>query len=309
MNKVSKMQTTTTTVTHAVYAQPTQPVMKRRRLVTAWLQDVSGSMAGNREREAVSGLSLLHDDVLQDDDYLAVITFDHRVHVLHEPMRVSRVNKDKDAVNILKSGGGSTAIYDALKTCIQGLKEKLKDPKFGQCGKDAVFQLILLTDGGDNNCSTSLAEVAALVARPGIPNFHLVVVGISMGASTASTLRPVLCAPGHARFIDVADISNLGSTMRSVVTDVKARLVVQVETTTTRIAVVDNGGRGGGVCGNVGMLANGLGTLSLGGRGGRRGAAGRGAAGRGAGRGGNRICSYWQKGGCTFGENCNFKHA
>ncbi|GMI48775.1 hypothetical protein TrCOL_g3994 [Triparma columacea] len=291
------------------------PHTKRLRLVSAWLQDVSGSMSGQPEREAIGGLRLLHDDVLEKEDCLAVITFGTSVNVLHEPMRVSKVDRVQDERNIRRSAGGMTAIYDALMTCILGLKEKLGNPKFHQVNKDALYQLILVTDGADNSSKAGLDEVAALVARPGIPNFHLVVVGIGMDRGTAATLRSRLCAPEHAQYMEAPDIGRLGSTLRRVVQDVKARLVVEVQT----VRVVVNGGGCGGAGGDaMVMLTQNMGEMGLAAPAGSRRlplkSLGNGGGGGwkkegGGGRGRKTLtCTFWEKGKCTKGAACRFKH-
>lgn len=303
---------TATSVQRILVQKPAKFKTKRLKLVAAWLQDVSGSMWGDRCRRALDGLSLFHSDVLHDDDYLGVLTFDSSVNILHAPMKVGKIDKDADRRKIAKAGGGCTAIYDSIKVCVDNLKDKFSDVKYAHINKDALFQLVLVTDGGDNSSRTSLSDAAALVARPGIPNFHLVVVGIGMGSSTAATLRDTLCAPHHAQYIDVTDVGQLGSTMRRVVKDVQSRLIIKVQVQTMSVSATVGGGGGDAALSHSLsrlMIGNGRGVV-----GGGRGSGNGGGRGKGAGRGGGvarkpPTCVYWKKGDCKNGMNCTFSHS
>jgi hypothetical protein len=232
-------------------------------------------MKGSGEREAARGLALLHDEVLEPEDWLSVVCFDSKVEVLHEPMQKKRLNMDIDQRNVLKAGGGMTAIYDALNSCITGLRAKLQDKSFRQINRNAFYQLVLVTDGVDNMSSTTLTEAAALVANPGIPNFHLVVVGIGMPRGTSDTLSRILCAATHAQYMEVDDIARLGETMQRIVTDVRARLVVEIEVQTLRVV--------GGSAADVRRLTAGMASNQI-----TAGNAGRGS-GRKRGEGGMRA--------------------
>jgi len=139
-------------------------------------------------------------------------------------------------------------MYDAVGASIQGLQAMTKDRQYAAVTQDAVYQLLLLTDGGDNYSSDfTLAALTDLVAHPGLPNFHLVVVAVSMSDRDKQKLRG-LCAPDHATFLDVKNFSELQHTLHEVGEVVQQRLVVTT-TTVTKTVVQSHGQRGGGVRG------------------------------------------------------------
>ena len=118
-------------------------------------------------------------------------------------------------------------MYDAIGASIVGLQQMTKDVRINRVTPDAVYELLLLTDGGDNYSSQyTLQEVADVVAHPGLPNFHLILVAVEMSVRDKENLQTVLCAPNHATFIDVRNLSDLQQTLRGVAASEQQRLVV-----------------------------------------------------------------------------------
>mmetsp|Transcript_27357 Transcript_27357/g.46241 ORF Transcript_27357/g.46241 Transcript_27357/m.46241 type:complete len:337 (-) Transcript_27357:148-1158(-) len=231
--------TTTAEISRAPRSQP-----QRKKLVFGWVQDVSGSMTGDRIQASLRGFDHMFEEVYQPTDYLGVVTFSDEMKTLHLPMSVHKIDPSRDKASILNSVDGSTRMYDALGASIQGLQAMARDKQYAAVTHDAVYQLLLITDGGDN-CSSefTLATLTELVAHPGLPNFNLVVVAVSMTARDKQKLRG-LCAPEHATLLDVKDISELQHTLRRVGEEVQQRLVVT--TTVTQTVVQSQGHRGGG---------------------------------------------------------------
>mmetsp|Transcript_6103 Transcript_6103/g.11671 ORF Transcript_6103/g.11671 Transcript_6103/m.11671 type:complete len:338 (-) Transcript_6103:41-1054(-) len=236
--------TRTVTTTAAIGRAPRPKQPQRKKLVFGWIQDVSGSMHGDRIEASLRGFDHMFEKVCQPTDYLGVVTYNGDLNTLHLPMPVQNIDPSRDKASILNSVDGSTRMYDALGASIQGLQAMARDKQYAAVTHDAVYQLLLITDGGDN-CSSefTLATLTELVAHPGLPNFNLVVVAVSMTARDKQKLRG-LCAPEHATLLDVKDISELQHTLRRVGEEVQQRLVVT--TTVTQTVVQSQGHRGGG---------------------------------------------------------------
>lgn len=187
-----------------------------RRLALQVDIDASYSMQGSRMETAVHGLSSLL-DVLRPTDLCGVSTFSTEVQNLHRVMQRSKVDAGKDAVNVRANTarGGATAFYDAVIKGIEGLKQAkdyLRSRQDRQCMPE--FEHVVITDGGDNSSRASLAEVAALVAKPGLRDYQFVVIGVGIDDATASTLMQ-LCRPVHAHFHREPDADALSRRLAS----------------------------------------------------------------------------------------------
>ena len=183
-----------------------------RPLVFNATVDASSSMEGSRTRAAVEGLGRIFDDMAADDMY-GLATFGSSVRRIHHPMVKSRVDWSKDAKHIVANGGGCTALWDGIVAGIQELRDYTDYAKATKRGKKVAYQLVL-TDGEDNSSSATLEQAAEMVAKPGLPDFHFVVIGIGVEASTRRTLEG-LCKPRHAQYIHVNDVAELTAAMRA----------------------------------------------------------------------------------------------
>jgi hypothetical protein len=97
---------------------------------------------------------------------------------------------------------------------------------------------LLFTDGSDNMSSTSFEDICALVAKLGLPNYHLVVIGAGMSRSDQAVMQR-LCTPRHCTFIpSSADLSQLSKLLKNYQTQVLYRMQLTVRhkniQTTTR---------------------------------------------------------------------------
>jgi len=203
--------------------------------VSLRVQDVSGSMHGPRINASLEGLELMFREVFQPTDLLSVVTYNGSICNLHMPMQVAKVDQERDKQGILdamKKDGGYDKAYDALGGVIRSLQSMVRDPKYRAVCNDAVYQVLLVSDGGDNaSTEFTLQTLSALVAAPGIPNFHLVVVAVQMSAHDAAKMQ-ALCAPMHCTFLQVGDLASLRRTLARVGQSVQQRLVVQTTVTT-----------------------------------------------------------------------------
>jgi hypothetical protein len=236
---------------------------QRKKLVFGWIQDVSTSMEGRQLDTSLKGFDFVFNEICEPSDFLSVVTFSDEVTVLHQPMPVHKISAEKDKQNIRKNLGGCTACYDAVASSILSLQDMTKLDSYKAITQDAVYELLLLTDGADNSSTKySLQQLTDLVARPGIPNFHIVVIAVSMAGSDKAKLKE-LCEPVHATFIDIKNISELQNTLRRVGESVQQRLVVTTTVTETRTiqGARSYGGRQQDV--SVATITNGLGSTRL----------------------------------------------
>ena len=195
-------------------------------------------MSGNRIEASLRGFDHMFENVCQPSDYLGVVTYNGDLNTLHLPMAVQHIDPSRDKANIRKGLQGKyqyDRMYDAVGASILGLQAMAKDKKYAAVTHDAVYQLLLITDGGDNRSSEfTLATLTELVAHPGLPNFHLVVIAVNMTETDKEKLRR-LCAPDHAKLLDVKDIRELQHTLRRVGEVVQQRLVVTTTVTKTMV--------------------------------------------------------------------------
>lgn len=233
-----KMSSTTTETKQVVcnMLQPTE-VSQRKKLVFSWVQDVSGSMSGHPIKTSITGLEFMFQNVLAPEDYLSVIAFNTNIRMVHNPMRVAGIDRERDFKAIreaMRDGAGGTKTYDAIGNVITDLVKSSKDPKFSKVHDDAVYQLLVVTDGEDNaSTEFNLKRCAELIAHSGLPNFHLWVIGVGMTEYHKQQYE-MLCAPRHANYLDIADFSKFQATMERVGNEVRKSLQVvrQVISTT-----------------------------------------------------------------------------
>jgi hypothetical protein len=273
--------------------------------VFGWIQDVSGSMSGSRIEASLEGFDHMFQEVCGPTDYLGVVTYNGDLNTLHLPMQVQKIDASRDKDGIRNGLRGNTAydrMYDAVGASIRGLQAMARDERYAAVTEGAVYQLLLLTDGGDNYSSEfTLATLTELVAHPGLPNFHLVVVGVSMADRDKQKLRG-LCAPVHATFLDVKNFSELQHTLHEVGEVVQQRLVVTTTVTQTRTVVQ---GRGGGSVQTITeeLGATRLHTLPAPPRGNPRQITHKPRMVTGG-----TVCHHYLAGRCTFGKKCRNLH-
>jgi hypothetical protein len=180
-----------------------------KRLVFSVSVDCSISMRGERIEAACAGLEEIVQSVVGDDDLFACAGFHDIVEQLHGPAPKRSVNLGTDLRNLRRvcDHGGCTALYDAIRAGIDGLKAAVGDRRTARAvgGAEAlrnlVFYQVVITDGFNNRGETTLEQLKALVANPGLRNYHLIVVGVGEleGRDTRRALEE-LCLPEHATF-------------------------------------------------------------------------------------------------------------
>ena len=196
---------------HGAYSEQFSVREYTTRIAAHVAVDASGSMSGSRTNAAIEGLEQIATDALKDDDLFGLLTFDTTVKNLHHCMPRGKVAFEKDAQNIRNNAGGCTALWDAI---IHGVGE-LKDtqqrqhrlPKKARADR-LLFEQLVITDGMDNSSSATFKQAADKIARPGLADFHFVLVGVAVDENTAQVMKE-LCAPRHARFIRVQSVAQL----------------------------------------------------------------------------------------------------
>ena len=219
-----------------VLVPQTRVVREQRRpgVVASFLIDASGSMAGARMAAACDGLRAALGAALRDSDLLALATFAD-ARIVHQKL-VRRRDADLDALveRVKANVGGRTRLLDSLAEQVAELQRVTR----GHGHRRQMRALVALTDGGDNMSTRSVRELAALLGKPGIADFHFVLVGVGLDSRTKATLADELCAPQHATFIDVADAdaASIRRAFGSVARTIERRvteLVACIERTTT----------------------------------------------------------------------------
>ena len=188
-----------------------------RQLMFSIAIDCSSSMRGRRIEAACEGLAEIVQDVVRDDDLYACAGFHTAVEQLHALMLKRNADLDRDLRNLRKvcDRGGSTALYDAVREGLEGLKAAVRDERTTKARSNLVLYQVIITDGGNNSGGTTLEHLKLLVAKPGLHDYHLIVIGVGEleGRDTHRALAE-LCAPTHATFQLAPDCAALRKKMR-----------------------------------------------------------------------------------------------
>ena len=216
-------------------------VRARKTLIFSCAVDTSYSMHGELLSTATTGLKEIVRGVVRPGDLFGCYFFDDKVTQLHRPMAIERVALERDVAAIHAASGGCTAFYDAVAQGIQDLREVVKYRKDGG-HTDDVIEHFVITDGADNRSATSLAELVELVKKPGLPNYHLIVIGVGLDASTQRELQEI-CRPRHARCQFAVDAAALQAAMRSANEQLNVKLTCTDGRSTTTSEYTGTDGR------------------------------------------------------------------
>ncbi|MGE5664767.1 MAG: vWA domain-containing protein [Deltaproteobacteria bacterium] len=152
------------TIQIQVIAPDSPPIDSTRpRLNLALVIDRSGSMSEARKLDFVKTAAHQLVDMMEPDDILSIVTYDHNVEV---PWPASPVGRDRTGIHRIVSGlypGGATLLSG-------GLEEACRQAKRGRRG-GTLNRVLLLSDGLANRGVTSrgeLRERAAMMSEEGI---------------------------------------------------------------------------------------------------------------------------------------------
>ena len=118
------------------------------------------------------------------DDSYALCAFSDGVTTLHRAMERSSVDMARDMAGIEAAMGGRTALWDGIQSAIVSMETYQKKAR-------PSYEVVIITDGQDNSSTTSLEQVCALTAKPGIPDFNLIVVAV--GSDVNQCALKALC--------------------------------------------------------------------------------------------------------------------
>lgn len=141
------------------------------------LLDTSGSMAGEKIRRAHEGIKELLDE-LRPFDRVTVLFFDSKVTELGQ--RRMRPEDAKRALSEQPRCGGSTALFEAIKTAVNDMQDIKKERR---PGPRAVIELVILSDGEDTVTPASDLErvgreTRERLAKPGLRDFNCIFLAV-----------------------------------------------------------------------------------------------------------------------------------
>lgn len=164
--------------------------------------DRSGSMEGAKIEQARQAATMLVDR-MDADDVFSLVAYDHEAEVLLPPRKVGDREALKRAIRRL-APGGSTALYDGVKTGAAQLREYLSDRR--------INRVILLSDGLANVGPSTPREIADLgrrLADEGIP-----VSTIGLGDDYSEVVLSALAEASDANYYYVRDVEALPDVFR-----------------------------------------------------------------------------------------------
>ena len=144
--------------------------------------------------------------------------------------------KRLDEIEEYKAIGG-TALWDGVQSAIEGVQAYQKEmlgsnKKTGHDFVGPVYEVVIITDGKDSCSSASFEDVCTLAAKPGIPDFNLVIVAVG---SVNQTAFKKLCEPRHCHFFHATDMEEFQKTLARAVEQIKMRMTITAPTSQTKM--------------------------------------------------------------------------
>jgi Ca-activated chloride channel family protein len=171
--------------------QPTQVVAQVRMPVNvSFVLDRSGSMKGDKiERVRRATAQAL--DLLNDQDTVSVVIFDHRTQVLIPASPVHERDDMQQEISKIRDAGG-TRIAPAVERALQEIERG---------GSNAIRRLVLLTDGQTEHEKECLLR-AQDAAQVGVP---ITALGVGKDWNEDLLIEMANLSGGTADYIDQAD--------------------------------------------------------------------------------------------------------
>jgi len=143
--------------------------------------------------KAIQGVNATLDALDGRCDRVCLLTFSDVVQK-HTPNGLTQVSSFKQRVDSIPEPNGGTALYDCI---LQSLK------LFQQSrGSKKQLELVVFTDGEDTRSNAKLSQVCAALAKPGLANFHLILMVVGVDNATQRVLKS-LCKPRHCVYVPV----------------------------------------------------------------------------------------------------------
>jgi Mg-chelatase subunit ChlD len=163
--------------------------------------DYSGSMSGTKIRAAVHNVENIFQNHIHEQDSISLIYFTHKVfHPLPLTLKAGNSAQILESIRSLTGPNGSTALYDAMSTAIDG---------FSNTRGEHNDWIVALTDGGDNSSSIGSGALCEKLKKSQV---NTVVLGIGSDVETtvlttlasAAKLGKYIFAEGNKESIDQA---------------------------------------------------------------------------------------------------------
>ncbi|MFW2333002.1 YfbK domain-containing protein [Ilumatobacter sp.] len=185
--------------------------------------DTSGSMDRDDRLGLVKDSLTILVDELDDDDTVAIVTYDDRSGVVLEPTEVGERDEILDAIDRLRPGG-STNLEAGLREGYALASEAFRT--------DGINRVVLASDGVANVGVTDPDELARMIRSDADRGINLVTVGFGMGNFNDVTMEQLADrGDGFYAYVDTEDEAErlfedeLTSTLLTIAKDAK----IQVE--------------------------------------------------------------------------------
>lgn len=165
--------------------------------------DISGSMEGDKLREAQVAMQTFVDQIQGDMERVGLITFASQVEEIVPLGELSTNRSQLEASISALRAGGNTALLDGVwqaYTRLQGLKDR-----------ERINAIVVMTDGRENRSRIRLAELTRRIETGNRTELPVVIFCIAYGADAdMKTLEAIAQASGgQARYGDPATIKDL----------------------------------------------------------------------------------------------------